>query len=89
MISVIFSFLQTVIQIYILLIFIWVLMSWLPGAPSSRLGRWLQSICEPFMKMFRFIPPVFGIDFSPVIALTVLNFCASGLTYLEYLLIRH
>ncbi|AEV95083.1 YggT family protein [Pediococcus claussenii] len=81
-----FSLLQVVIQIYMLLIFVWVLMSWLPGARQSALGRFIDRICEPYMRWFRFIPPFFGIDFSPVIALFVLDLVMQGIQYISILL---
>lgn len=38
------------------------------------------------MSWFRFIPPILGIDFSPILALLVLELCSNGLTYIEALL---
>ncbi|MCZ3394305.1 YggT family protein [Enterococcus faecium] len=39
------------------------------------------------MSWFRFIPPIFGIDFSPILALLVLELCANGLVFLETLML--
>ena len=86
MIALIFQLLHLAIQIYMMLIFIWVLMSWLPGAYQSAFGQWLTKICQPYMSWFRFIPPILGIDFSPILALLVLELCSNGLTYIEALL---
>lgn len=37
----------------------------------------LRSLCEPFLSLFRrIIPPMGGIDFSPVIAVLALNVIA-------------
>ncbi|MEE6711450.1 YggT family protein [Pediococcus acidilactici] len=86
MIALIFQLLHWAIQIYMMLIFIWVLMSWLPGAYQSAFGQWLTKICQPYMSWFSFIPPILGIDFSPILALLVLELCSNGLTYIEALL---
>lgn len=87
MITVIFQLLHWAIQLYMLAIFVWVLMSWLPGAYQSGLGKLLTKICQPYMSWFRFIPPIFGIDFSPILALLVLELCANGLVFLETLML--
>ena len=87
MISIIFQILQWAIEIYSGAIFVWVLMSWLPGAYQSGLGKLLTKICLPFMSWFKFIPPIFGLDFSPVIALFVLQLCSNGLNYLQLLIL--
>ncbi|MBA1434350.1 YggT family protein [Lactobacillus bombi] len=62
-------------DLYKWLIVIYCLMSWLPGAATSKLGVWLGKIVNPFLSIFdRFIPPIFGISFSPIFALIVLEF---------------
>ena len=53
---------------------------------ASAFGQWLTKICQPYMSWFRFIPPILGIDFSPILALLVLELCSNGLTYIEALL---
>ncbi|GMA70455.1 cell division protein [Leuconostoc litchii] len=70
------------IQIYEYAIVVYVLMSWLPGARESGLGRFLGRIVEPYLNMFRFIPPVAMIDFSPIVAIIALNFARNGLAHL-------
>ncbi|GEP19705.1 YggT family protein [Pediococcus argentinicus] len=87
MILLLFAGLRWLIQIYMFLIFIWILMSWLPGAYQSRFGQILTRICDPYMSQFRFIPPVMGIDFSPILAILVLDLCMNGLTYIESLIL--
>jgi len=70
-------------QLYELAIVVFILMSWFPGAYNSGVGQFLGRICEPFLSIFRrFIPAIGGIDFSPIIALLVLQFAESGLFYL-------
>ncbi len=65
------------VNIYSFLILVYVVMSWIPR------GRWriveqiryiLAVICEPYLGIFRRIIPTFGMfDFSPVIAIIVLE----------------
>ncbi|MEK3788173.1 MULTISPECIES: YggT family protein [Paenibacillus] len=69
------------LQIYTYMIIVYVLLSWLPNARESFIGELLAKLVEPYLSPFRrFIPPIFGmIDISPIIALIVLRFAASGL----------
>ncbi|WP_253954732.1 MULTISPECIES: YggT family protein [Lactiplantibacillus] len=70
-------------QLYQLAIVVYILMSWFPGAYNTRIGQFLGQICEPFLSIFRrFIPAIAGLDFSPIIALLVLQFAERGLFYL-------
>lgn len=64
---------------YTTVIFVYVLMSWLPDTRSGTVGqvyRALGAICDPFLDLFkRFIPPIGGVvDVSPIVALLVLQF---------------
>ncbi len=67
-----------VANIYSTLLFVYVLMSWIPlkrgfvGELYITLGR----LCDPYLNLFRrFIPPLGGMmDISPIIALLVLQF---------------
>ena len=71
-------------QLYQLAIVVYILMSWFPGAYNTRVGQFF----EPFLSIFRrFIPAIAGLDFSPIIALLVLQLAESGLFYLITLLI--
>lgn len=70
--------LNTLFQIYDFLIIAYCIASWFP--PRKPDGWWadfcmaLKKIVEPYLNLFRrFIPPVAGIDFSPIIAILVLN----------------
>nr|WP_262336271.1 YggT family protein [Lactiplantibacillus plantarum] len=75
-------------QLYQLAIVVYILMSWFPEAYNTRVGQFLGQICEPFLSIFRrFIPAIAGLDFSPIIALLVLQLAESGLFYLITLLI--
>lgn len=71
---------STLVNFYEILILIYILLMWFPireGSLVHDIGLVLQSLCEPFLGFFRrFIPPVGGLDFSPVIAVIALNLVA-------------
>lgn len=70
--------LVTLADIYSLVIFVYVMMSWIPSNSGiiGDLRNVLGKICDPFLDIFRrFIPPIGGmIDISPIVALLVLQF---------------
>lgn len=73
------SLIVSLADAYTTVIFIYVLMSWLPNTTSGLLGdvyRVLGRLCDPFLNIFkRFIPPLGGVvDISPILALLVLQF---------------
>ncbi|MFC0423144.1 YggT family protein [Lactiplantibacillus plajomi] len=69
-------------QLYQLAIVVFILMSWFPGAYNTGIGRFLGRICDPFLSIFRrFIPAIAGLDFSPIIAILVLQLAESGLFF--------
>jgi YggT family protein len=69
-------FINDFIWVYILLIFIYVLSSWvrLPYSPwLRRIQDFLRDVCEPYLRLFRRILPSFGpLDLSPVVAVIFL-----------------
>ncbi|NEO58565.1 MAG: YggT family protein [Okeania sp. SIO3B5] len=74
--------LGTFVQIYLILMFIRILLSWFPNInwydpPFSVLSQ----LTDPYLNIFRsIIPPLGGIDFSPIIAIFALQFVAQILT---------
>jgi len=66
---------QAVGGFYGFLIFAYVLMSWLPmRGILYDIQRVLGTLVEPYLSIFRrFIPPVGGLDLSPIIAYFVLQ----------------
>ncbi|WP_461224209.1 YggT family protein [Lacticaseibacillus suihuaensis] len=66
--------LSWVLEAYMLALVVYVLMSWFPGARESALGRLLARLCEPYLRLFRFLPIFAGMDFSPLLAFFVLGF---------------
>lgn len=63
------------VNFYGLLILVYVVLSWFrPSGPVFELYRVLGTICEPYIGLFRRILPVTGgLDFSPMVALLVLQ----------------
>jgi YggT family protein len=72
--------LQAVIRFYSFLLFAWVVLSWFPLRDGLMMDayRVLSNLCEPYVGLFRRFMPVArvgggGLDFSPFIALLVLQ----------------
>ena len=70
------SFVYVFIWVYILLLFAYILTSWirLPYSPwLNRVQRFLYDVCEPYLRLFRRIVPQVGpLDLSPMVAVIVL-----------------
>jgi YggT family protein len=70
------SFVEVFVAVYILLIFAYILTSWirLPYSPwLNRIQRFLYDVCEPYLRIFRRIVPQIGpLDLSPMVAVVVL-----------------
>src|SRR5689334_467945 len=83
------GYVQAVIRVYTLLIIAYILSSMffafggrVPYArwTSAVLG-FLRDVCEPYLAVFRrFIPALGPIDFSPIVAILVLNIAARIIT---------
>ena len=62
------------IQIYNILIIARVLASWVIRNPYNRLYYFLLTITEPVLgPLRRILPPMMGLDFSPIIAFFLLD----------------
>jgi YggT family protein len=70
------SFVSVFTGVYVLLIFAYILTSWvrLPYSPTlSRIQRFLYDVCEPYLRLFRrILPPLGPLDLSPMVAVIVL-----------------
>ena len=67
-------FVSVFFQVYILLILAYVLTSWIrmPYA-LHRVQRFLDDVCEPYIRIFRRILPSLGpLDLSPIVAVITL-----------------
>jgi YggT family protein len=82
------SFITALYWVYTILIFIYILMSWVQLPYNIWVGRlrtFMHDTVEPYLGIFRrMIPPIGGFDLSPIVALIVL-----GLVYrLAVILVR-
>ncbi|BAY66302.1 hypothetical protein NIES22_64160 [Calothrix brevissima NIES-22] len=73
--------LATFIQIYTVLLIIRVLLTWFPNIDFySQPFAALAQITDPYLNLFRsIIPPLGGIDFSPILAFLLLQFIGDWL----------
>ena len=62
------------LSIYNLVITARILLSWFPQAASIGALQPVYAITDPYLNLFRnIIPPLFGLDFSPILAFVLLN----------------
>ncbi len=70
------NFVQVFVWVYVLLIFAYIITSWIRLPYSiwmQRIQRFLYDVCEPYLRLFRrILPPLGPIDLSPMIAVFVL-----------------
>jgi YggT family protein len=75
-VSTVQSFVEVFVGVYVLLIFAYVLTSWIRMPYSlwlSRIQRFLYDVCEPYLRLFRRVLPSLGpIDLSPIVGVIVL-----------------
>ena len=68
------SFVTVFVSVYILLVFVYVLTSWVRLPYSlSPVQRFLYDVCEPYLRLFRrLLPPLGPLDLSPIVGVIVL-----------------
>jgi len=75
------DYLNTLLLVYLILIFIRILMSWIPRMPYNRylagFLKFVSDVTDPYLNLFRrILPPVrmggAGLDLSPIVATFVL-----------------
>lgn len=71
------TFVDVFIGLYGLVLFVYILMSWvrLPYSPTlNRIERFLYDVSEPYLRFFRRLLPMAGpIDLSPIVAFIALG----------------
>ena len=69
-------FVSAFVLVYTLLIFAYIITSWIRLPYSlwlSRIQRFLYDVCEPYLRIFRrILPPLGPLDLSPMVAIFVL-----------------
>jgi YggT family protein len=80
------DYVSALFLVYIILIFLNVLISWIPRMPYNRALRatldFIKETTDPFLNLFRrILPPIggggFAIDLSPMVAIIVLYVLSS------------
>lgn len=84
-IGIVVDTLSTFFNIYFVLLLVRVLLTWFPNVdwlnpPFSILSQ----LTDPYLNLFRsIIPPLGGIDFSPMLAIIVLQVLSQGVSSLS------
>jgi YggT family protein len=78
--------LASFLNIYMFLIVVRILLTWFQGINwMSQIAAFLSPITDPYLNIFRsFIPPLGGLDLSPMLAIIVLQVVASLFTSVAY-----
>jgi YggT family protein len=71
----ILDILQNFLNIYLVLLLIRVLLTWFQNASwAEQIMSFLSPITDPYLNLFRsIIPPLGGMDFSPILAFLALQ----------------
>ncbi len=86
MIQTILSIIAGILSIYTLLCFVYILMSWFPGAKFTKFGHFMSAVCEPYMNLFRKMSflRIGNIDFSPIVSLGILSLASAILAGIQH-----
>jgi YggT family protein len=80
------DYINTLVLVYLVLIFIRILLSWIPRIPYNRylaaFLKFVTDVTDPYLNLFRrFLPPVRmgsgALDLSPIVATLVLILVSS------------
>jgi YggT family protein len=75
-VSLVESLIDAFIYVYILLILVYIVLSWVRLPYSIWLGRiqrFLYDVCDPYLRLFRrVVPPLGPLDLSPMLAVILL-----------------
>ncbi len=83
MINTVITFIHILATVLVVAIIIRALMSWIMPQDGSGLTRVLLDITEPILAPIRrVLPPVAGIDFSPILALILVQLVSQLVTQL-------
>ena len=75
MVSTILGIISAIINIYTILCVISIILTWFPGAKFTAFGKFLSSICDPYLNLFSKSGKlrIGNIDFSPILAIGILS----------------
>lgn len=72
------SILAALLDFYSLIVFVAVILSWIPAARENAFGRTIASVTEPVFERIRAVlPSLGGLDLSPMLVLFALRFARS------------
>lgn len=84
-----FQFIDIFFQIYMLMLFVRIMGSWVPEWQNNRFMQFIGFYTDPYLNIFRrFIPPLGMMDISPIVAFFCLSFLKQGLKLLILTLLR-
>lgn len=66
------------LQVYFYFLIASVLLSWLPELRRTKIGKLIDRIASPYMRIFRGVIVIGMFDFTPIIGFLIYNF---GLSY--------
>jgi YggT family protein len=70
------SFIDVFVYVYVLLILVYIILSWIRLPYSvwlNRIQRFLYDVCDPYLRLFRrVLPPLGPLDLSPMVGVIVL-----------------
>ena len=77
-------FVTVFISVYVLIIFAYIILSWIrvPYSPwLNRIQRFLYDVCDPYLRIWRRILPSFGpLDLSPIVGVAALYILLAVIT---------
>lgn len=71
----IIKFIDLLFTVYMVMLFVRILGSWLPEFQNSRWMQFISFYTDPYLNLFRrIIPPLGMMDLSPIVAFLCLSF---------------
>ncbi len=78
------NILQDLIYVYTLVLVVYALLSWFPGARESKFGQIIDRLAYPYLSFFdSILPSLGGISFSVIVGVLVLQLASNGLNILR------
>ena len=78
------NILQDLIYVYTLVLVVYALLSWFPGARDSKFGQIIDRLAYPYLSFFdSILPSLGGISFSVIVCVLVLQLASNGLNILR------
>jgi YggT family protein len=77
--STVASLFDLVVRLYVFILIGSVICSWVNADPFNPIVRFIRRLSDPFLNVIRrFVPPIAGLDFSPLIGILILEFGVRG-----------